>query len=267
MSRSRSKPIISIRFNLIIVLNITGFGSQVCETDLLPKSVCRGCWAALDSFHKFYDAVNEARHDFLLKFVKMEEPTFDEVDCDAVAFDHDVLSHQQVDDLLNLKEEPPSIEDDVAEEAAEMTKPEIDTVDRFDAGDSIPNENYDSQTDKSHSEHGDESDPERGSESDSDSDFDDELHSAPAAYVIPAKKAPKVQVAPITDESNDHLISNYMDMHCEVCKIPFATLKEVYPHLQNHNKKFVPMRCCKRRITLVDIRGHIQYHLNPDTFK
>lgn len=209
--------------------------------------------------------MNEARHDFLLKFVKMEEPNFVEVECDVDVFDHDVLSQQQVDGLLNLKEEPPSCGNDGGEESAQLAKHEIDSAEGFDADVSFPNENDDSQTEKSNSELGEESGSEHGSESDS--EFDDESYLAPATYVPANNKAPKIPIAPITDESNDHLIANYMDMHCEVCQMPFATLKEVFPHLRDHNKSLVPMRCCKRRIRVNDIRGHIQFHLNPDTFK
>lgn len=66
----------------------------------------------------------------------------------------------------------------------------------------------------------------------------------------------------------DHLISEYMDMHCEICKHPFGSLFEARRHyLKQHKRNSAAVKCCKRRIQMTDILDHIQYHSNPNMFK
>lgn len=66
----------------------------------------------------------------------------------------------------------------------------------------------------------------------------------------------------------DHLISNHIDMLCEICQHPFETLSEASNHyIGQHKQRTILVKCCQKRITiLTELRDHIQYHLNPDKF-
>lgn len=57
---------------------------QISEEDPLPKALCRVCWTKVLDFHEFYKTVKETKHNFLVKYVKIEEPETIVVNCDPV---------------------------------------------------------------------------------------------------------------------------------------------------------------------------------------
>lgn len=67
---------------LIVSTNINCF--QISEEDPLPKVLCRVCWTKVLDFHEFYKTVKETKHNFLVKYVKIEEPETIVVNCDPV---------------------------------------------------------------------------------------------------------------------------------------------------------------------------------------
>lgn len=72
---------------------------QVNESDdVLPKFLCKHCWRKSNQFHKFYNAVAEAKQTFLVNAVKIEEPTFVEVSCGTAAYDGSPLKIEPIDD-------------------------------------------------------------------------------------------------------------------------------------------------------------------------
>lgn len=66
----------------------------------------------------------------------------------------------------------------------------------------------------------------------------------------------------------NHVIADYIDMACEVCKHPFQSLPEARGHLRSKHKLWsIHLKCCQRRVALYDINGHIQSHSNPEIYK
>lgn len=66
----------------------------------------------------------------------------------------------------------------------------------------------------------------------------------------------------------DHLISNCLNMICDVCDHSFETLSDLLKHYRDiHHQDRVQMQCCDRQMDLYDIRDHIQSHLYPDDYK
>lgn len=192
---------------------------QVSEEDILPKHICVECWTKVMDFHKFYEAVVEARHIYLNSSVNKERPNFVEINCEAIEFDADIAF---------VKLEPSSDADDGADNSEETEYSKSGA--------------HAAQNDSS------------------------ESHvAAEQAIEIAAKLEDELTTE---NENFDHLISKYMEMHCELCQHPFATLSEASSHYRSkHQRRTATLKCCQRRIKMPDIRDHILYHLNPDLFK
>lgn len=197
-------------------------------------------------FHKFYEAVNEAKQFYLNNSVKVERPNFVEIDCDAVEFSADIafVKHELSSDADN---------DDDNSEQSEHNRSGADTP-QYDSSGSDVAESVVEQASKL--------------------DGADAFAMVEQAIEIAAKVEDSC-VAKLPTKSNnkvneklDHLITKYMEMHCELCRHPFATLSEVSSHYRSeHQRRAATLKCCQRRIKMPDIRDHIQYHLNPDVFK
>lgn len=215
------------------------------ENDNLPKMVCRDCWRKLDEFHDFYNAVNAAKSNFWLEVVKNEEPNFLEINCDSVGYDVDIPS-------VKLEPLPDTVVADV--------QPSKDNRAFSDSDGDTLRDNVDDTNDNSIG------------------NVPIKLEKNASAKIVESHKS--VQKAVKTSDTNtkrfeksseefDHLISNYMDMFCEICDHPFGTLPEASSHyLSKHKQTFALLKCCQRRLKMPgEIRDHIQYHLDPDKFR
>lgn len=217
---------------------------QVSEDDILPKYICIECWTKVMDFHKFYEAVDAAKQIFTNNSVKDETPNIFEINCDAVEFDADIGL---------VKSEPSSDADESADnsEQTEYSQSGAHTI-QYDNGDSDVAESIDKQM----------------------RNVGDAFVAVEKAIEITAKVEDSCGVnGPFNansrgNEKFDHLILEYMKMHCEICQQPFATLSEAISHYRSkHQRRTVTLKCCQRRIKMPDIRDHIQYHLTPDVFK
>lgn len=118
----------------------------------------------------------------------------------------------------------------------------------------------------------DDDDDDEGTKYDPRTDREDVAAKRKRAHAI-SKKRENICVSTLKSKSDpndvDHLISNYMDMSCEICQHPFDTLSDASLHYrQTHSKSKVKVKCCRRQMGLPnEIRDHIQYHLDPDKFK
>lgn len=84
----------------------------------------------MDDFHKFYNAVVAVKNEFLLKFVKNEEPRFVEINCDSFGCGvgiHPVKLEQELDTFEAHLLERNAFEGDRANEV-ENPKPEMDVA-------------------------------------------------------------------------------------------------------------------------------------------
>lgn len=211
---------------------------QVTEDGMLPRFVCPECWTKLAKFHQFYTAVAEAKVCYLEKSMKQEAHDFVQVNCDTVR-------SPQNEAFTEL--ELPLIDDfDQSQLANVMSIPqwngECDSDDIFGQTDSRSH-----RLEKKH-----------------DSKIDS------VAIIAAADLANEIDTKDIIVPPRkrfDHLISDYMLMHCEICQEPLATLSKACSHYRRKHQRFTAlMKCCQRRIKLTDIRNHIQYHLNPGAF-
>lgn len=210
--------------------------------------MCPECWAKLESFHQFHDEVELARINFVKKSVKEEEEVSieREVNCDDNELDVGILA---------VKVEPLHMID------ADYEEPNYEYAEAEDM------DNYSIQIDGLNDSHSD------GAKANS-PNVECEAEVEAAAAQIAAEIAQKTKEELLknrqttADKKFDHLISKYMEMMCEVCSHPFKTLTEAISHYRNeHNQRGVNVKCCERKLSLRDIRCHIQYHLNPDVFK
>lgn len=210
-------------------------------------------------FHKFYETVAEAKIIYLNGSVKEERLNFAEINCDAVEFD---------DDIASIKVEPAIDAGAIHLEQTEHKYVATNTSQRHNDVGPLSSNLFDFAND----------------DASSDSDkcmakFDEEHHVPKveeSAAIPSAEISAKVEhthdasVNPSTapNRTFDHLISKYMDMHCELCRHPFRTLSEASSHYRSqHQRRTATLKCCQRRIQVPDIRDHIQYHLNPNLFK
>lgn len=226
------------------------------ENDHLPKVICRGCSTKLKHFHDFYNAVNEARNGFLLEFIKNIQPNCEEINFDSVDCDDDIPS-VKLEPIANIvvAEIETSLMEGKRIDADEMDNSFIDhfggvdfSNDEFDAGDD--GSEFDSKADVV--------DGATALQSSQNNDGNRENNTA-----ISSKKFRR------SSGKFDYLISSYVNMLCDICEHPFATLTEATSHYRrNHNRKYINVKCCQRRIFIPgEIRDHIQYHLNPVKFK
>lgn len=206
--------------------------------------------------------MNEAKDEFLLKFVKTDEPNFTEIHCDFSDYD---------DDMPAMKLEPEIVVTEV------KTQPLEEDEKNFDLLVEMTQENMEPASPGINDDYGDKdfSDDEISSDSsddDSGSEYDP-VTDGPVQKPAKNKKnnSETVNENPETnaDAEFDHLISNFMDMFCEICKDPFETLLDVAKHYRKkHKKRAIFFKCCKRKLKLPgEVREHIQFHLNPDIFK
>lgn len=208
------------------------------------------------NFHKFYNAVDEAKLRYLRNAVKVEVPTFIEINCDSYRCDDDdaVGKIEPMDAVVVKVEvdvEPFTTEDMTTEKCSTQNHNDFQNVTN-DSNDG--NEN--------------------------DVNADDELIpenvdalSVTVEIVGTGKNDTKTKTINLdrkkcVDEHLESMVSNYMDMACEICEYPFDSLATANGHYRKeHNKRGIIVKCCQKRVDLYDIFEHIQYHLDPDIFK
>lgn len=196
--------------------------------------------------------MDKAKQIYLTNPIKTGETNFVEIICDAIESDHDVpsIKNEVVEDV------PIKVESSELNNAAERRENDSNDND-FDANDISSDDNV-SRMDECVDKIGDEF------------AIDSGRKTREEENAIKANDTTHVLGKSIGDENqpNDQLMSNYMDMNCESCKIPFETLSDAIGHYRNkHNKYSILVRCCQRRLRPSDIRDHIKYHSNPDMFK
>lgn len=238
--------------------------TKVNENDNFPKQICLDCWNTVESFHEFYNAANEAKNDFLLNFVKNEEPDAMVVDGDFDECHPNFLTVKLepsvgivVSDFKMPSSEDNPFEDDcVAEDKnANLRKDDNDT----------PSGTSHRSDDRDFSNDSDSDDDDNESRSDSNAQkLDDE-----GVNELVNKTGNDSDATKNGSDKFDHLISSYIDMQCEKCPHQFSTLLEARSHYRSsHNQRSVLVKCCQRRLSMPgQLRDHIKYHLNPDTFK
>lgn len=211
----------------------------------------------MSDFHSFYEAVEEAKTIYLRSSVKDEAPKFVEIDCDSVRFDDVAAS-------VIVKVESSAVSDVDIREPSEYDTPQ----DHEDSGSTnlldFGNNSEDSDSEKCAPKLDEKHEPK----------LDEAVASAAAELAIElAAQAndttcPSAKLSISINKRFDHLISRYMDMHCELCQHPFDTLTDAsYHYRSKHHRRTATLKCCQRRIKMPDIRDHIQYHLNPNMFK
>lgn len=251
--RGKRKPFVRWKAVAQSVVCTNGvFSPQVSEDDHLPKFVCTECWAKLADFHEFYEAVDEAKNEFLQSAVKEELLSFEVVvpEYDAVWLEHDIASPVG-NDVVAAKAEPAV---DFTIEIGEPPKLEPSN-DFMDVGDLV-------------NDGGGGSDDTHNDESTTISmDNFGEASNDPMVVEAAAPTANNAleDTSAAVTKRYDHLISHFMDMHCGECRHPFETLSDVCRHYRaQHKQATVEMKCCQLQLRLSDIRSHIQYHVKPD---
>lgn len=179
--------------------------------------------------------------------MKEKVPDFTEVNCDAVEIDEEFISIKDehiddvaTDDSILISPESRNFEDSATQESEKI---ENDFNDPFGIGD-----------------FGDDS-----INHDSDSDHVDKIDGVYRDEVFSGAAVPSNK-----NKEFDHLISEYLNMVCEICEHPFETLSEAGKHYRSqHNQEInsIKAKCCQRNISLYGARDHIQFHLNPEYFK
>lgn len=220
------------------------FQFQINRNDVFPKFVCVSCWATLECFRKFYDAVNEAKHSFLLKLVKNQMPVFCEVFADATEIVEEFISikDEQTDDVFVENNKSAPSEGHISGDSAtqDIGKIEDDTFDN-----------------------------EYSIHRDSDSEQDDVENISEDDALLPASTG---IAGNSKNKKNDHLMPEYFDMNCSLCAHPFETLSEASQHYrrqhkQGYNSIRIMAKCCQQYIPFYHARDHIQFHLDPECFK
>lgn len=229
---------------IICTISVTILQFQINKDDVFPKFVCVGCWVTLESFRKFYDAVNGARHSFLLKFVKNQMPEFCEVLSDAAAIAEEFfpIKDEQIDDVFVENNKSAASEGNISGDSATQDIGKIGD-DIFDNEDSFHRDSDSDQNDV-------------GNVSEDDASL----------------RVSNGMAGNAKNRKLDHLIPEYLDMNCSLCAQPFETLSDASKHYRRqHNQGFNSIRmkakCCLQDIPFYHSRDHIQFHLDPEYFK
>lgn len=239
---------------------------QISENDIFPKFVCADCWTKLESFHEFYSAVDKAKSIFLKKCVKAENPSLVEINCDFIELDGEFHSFR--DELVDYVD--PATPEGKAiktESQSNLEKIECESRDHSKVGifatDGIGNESdedgFSVKDDETCVKH--------------DSDGDRTMHGVPSAASVATELTKKIfeysgNGNKTRKTTFDDLVSKYLNMNCELCNHPLATLPEARAHYRSiHDQRSVLINCCDRRLRASNIRDHLRYHMNPDLFK
>lgn len=72
----------------------------------------------------------------------------------------------------------------------------------------------------------------------------------------------------IGEEQVKSIMETFFDRKCDLCDAVFDNLKMAKTHyLSEHNKNGY-LKCCSHRIFFnAAVLDHVQYHINPDTFR
>lgn len=209
--------------------------------------MCIECWTKLSDFDDFYNAVDEAKHSYLARSVKEEFVLcFDEINCPAV---------EPNDDVVFAKVE---LLDDVVAADADHNDDEFKDKENF---------RNDNDT-RSNDAHEDGSSVKSVIEFSEKYDLKVEAMTESEANVENTPATPETPVQKDKVKKYDHLILQYMNMYCERCRHPFATLSDACRHYRSkHNERTVKLNCCDRKFAFSDVRSHMRYHMNPDIWK
>lgn len=219
----------------------------------------------MESFHEFYNAVDEAKHNFLNNFVKEEDPHF--VNCNVILGLNDEFNSVRDDHMDYGKPATPDGHSIETENQSNLERIEYDSNDHSEA--------------VVHATHGMDSECDEDGFSVKydetcvkfDLDCDRTMHNVPSAAPVAAELAKPISKyiengAQTRKTMFDDLISKYLNMNCELCNQPLATLPEARAHYRSkHDKRSVIINCCDRRLRASNIRDHLRYHMNPDLFK
>lgn len=221
----------------------------------------------MESFHEFFTAVNEAKHNFLLKFVKHEAPNFVEVTCDLLEADNNIFQIKLEPETANDEIAPVEDDDDEHNSVYEVEVTELEfnkaadngaqliellEVDDFSSDANDTGDEYDSKADLL----GDSAACSMEQET-----FKNEENNSNATI----KNQENCEI-----EQFDHMFSDYVGPQCEMCKHPFETLREAIIHYRStHKQTAVTVKCCQRRVKIYGeyLYDHIRYHLNPNEFQ
>lgn len=254
------------------LLNSDEFCFQVSENDLLPKFLCLDCWIKLDYFHEFYNAVAEAKTNFFGNSVKIEEPTFIEVNCNA---DVD-FEAERIEPII----EPQPLIDNNRTFETYASPSDNDCNGNFAGNDDYFNDNDDDDVDGNSAEkmlNNKIDSNENGKSTERtikrESIVEQTLDSNALAEL--AKTILGIYNATIsrTDKRNANkkfmqMTPKYFDMICELCDYKFQSFHQAYTHYrQKHYTSTVNVKCCRQSIQSKDIRDHILHHLYPEIFK
>lgn len=245
---------------LLSILNQWIYPFQVRENDLLPKFLCLDCWIKLNYFHAFYNAVTDAKNMFLMNFVKIEEPKFIEVNCNAVDLDA-AISAERIESsaCINIEETSTEVFSQAIETHHDESNNESNAAfadnDNLNDDDEISNAKGTEAAIKSKPIVEDVMDPKAVSE------LAKTVYGIYNTTISQAKKK-------IANTKFRQLIPNYFDMFCELCKYQFHSLNKAYTHYRlDHDISRVNMKCCMQTVFAKDIRDHILHHLYPELFR
>lgn len=88
-------------------------------------------------------------------------------------------------------------------------------------------------------------------------------------FVVGYKDDVKNMQIQLTAEQIKNVMDNHFNMNCDFGCMSFNSLKMASAHYTSeHNNKYGYVRCCDIKLrTNPHVMDHIQWHINPDTFR
>lgn len=231
---------------------------------ILPKSICLDCWIKTKYFHEFYNTVATNKIAYLANVVKNDEPNFIEVKCDSSEYDYNIPS-VKVEPIIDEDTNSMKHYGDNRFDIEHATQPSHDPV-ANESSDQLNCMEIDNNFDNDNNDE----DECEGNDCDEfipeyDPIINSNLSSNAAAEL--ARNIYEKKYSATTDEFVQ-LLPNYCDMICELCKHEFKTLNQAIVHYRfTHGNAKVHVKCCQKRISSLDLREHILYHMNPDLYR
>lgn len=227
----------------------------------------------MDYFNEFYNAVAEARQNYLTNLMKINEPAFIEVRCNVENSDVDA-SMEEIKPNMDIRRGEPSPCINKLDLETHVHAPREDSDNESNAAFAPTHidDNLDNVADRNAraaSGNGKRIKAAQKTETIADDTLgtNEMVELAKTVYGTYNRTISAAEKKKANNKFQE-LIPKYFEMCCELCKYKFLTVNQAYTHYRfAHDMSKVKLKCCPELIFSKDIRDHILYHLYPDIFR